>query len=130
MVMNKIDALETAVPRIDYDELDKPVRVWLSAQKNIGVDLLFQALTELLSGQIRSLQLSIPPAQGKLRALFYQLDCIDHEEYTEDGHCVIHIRLNNTDWQRLIKQEGDYIEAFIVDPNYQTVEELEKEDWT
>ena len=130
MVMNKIDALEKPEARIDYDDLGKPVRVWLSAQKNMGVDLLFEALTLLLSGQIRSLQLSIPPAQGKLRALFYQLECIENEQYAENGDCVIDIRLNNTDWQRLIKQEGDYIEEFIVDPNYQTVEELEREDWT
>ena len=130
MVMNKIDALETPEPRIDYDDLGKPVRVWLSAQKNIGVNLLFEALTQLLSGQIRSLQLSIPPTEGKLRALFYQLECIENEQYVENGDCVIDIRLNNTDWQRLIKQEGDYIEKFIVDPNYETVEELEKEDWT
>ena len=89
----------------------------------MGVDLLFEALTQLLSGQIRSLQLSIPPAQGKLRALFYQLECIENEQYAENGDCVIDIRLNNTDWQRLIKQEGDYIEEFVVDPNYETVED-------
>jgi len=130
MVMNKIDALEEAEPRIDYDDLGVPTRVWLSAQKNIGVDLLFNALSSLLSGKIRSLQLSIPPAQGKLRALFYQLECIENESYAENGDCIIDIRLNNTDWQRLIKQEGDYIEQFVVDNNYQTVAELEKDDWT
>ena len=130
MVMNKIDALEEAQPRIDYDDLGQPIRVWLSAQKNIGVDLLFNALTSLLSGKIRSIQLSIPPAQGKLRALFYQLECIENEQYAEDGNSVINIRLNNTDWQRLIKQEGSYIEEFVVNENYQTVEELDKEEWT
>jgi len=130
MVMNKIDALEEAEPRIDYDDLGQPIRVWLSAQKNIGVDLLFNALTSLLSGKIRALQLSIPPAQGKLRALFYQLECIENEQYAEDGNSVINIRLNNTDWQRLIKQEGSYIEEFVVNENYQTVEELDKEEWT
>ena len=130
MVMNKIDALEQAEPRIDYDETGQPIRVWLSAQKDIGVDLLFDALSMLLSGKIRSLQLSIPPAQGKLRALFYQLECIENEEYAENGNSVINIRLNNTDWQRLIKQEGSYIEEFVVDGNYQTVAELDKEEWT
>lgn len=130
MVMNKIDALEEAEPRIDYDDLGQPIRVWLSAQKNIGVNLLFDALSSLLSGKIRSLQLSIPPAQGKLRALFYELECIENEHYAENGHCILDIRLNNTDWQRLIKQEGSYIEAFVVDQHYQTIAELEKEDWT
>lgn len=130
MVMNKIDALEEGKARIDYDDQGKPFRVWLSAQKNIGVDLLFKALSNLLADKVRLIQLAIPPAQGKLRALFYQLECIEKEQYDEQGNCLIDIRLNDTDWRRLIKQEGDYIEAFVTNDNYQSVAELEKEDWT
>ena len=115
MIMNKIDALEDIRPHIDFDESGKPVRVWLSAQTGAGVELLFEALTTLLSGQIRSLQLAIPPSDGKLRALFYQLDCIENESYAENGDCIVDIRLNNIDWQRLIKQQGDTIESYIVD---------------
>lgn len=32
MVMNKIDMLDDFEPRIDRDEENKPIRVWLSAQ--------------------------------------------------------------------------------------------------
>ncbi|WP_028863954.1 ribosome rescue GTPase HflX [Psychromonas aquimarina] len=117
MVMNKIDVLEDIQPHIDYDDQGKPVRVWLSAQSGTGVNLLFEALTELLKGQIRSLRLAIPPAQGKLRALFYQLDCIENESYAENGDCVLDIRLNNIDWLRLIKQQGASIEEYIVNIN-------------
>lgn len=130
MVMNKIDALDDVTPRIDYDDLGQPIRVWLSAQKGLGVDLLFNALTIILSGKIRSLQLAIPPEQGKLRSLFYRLECIEKEAYADNGDCIIDIRLNYADWQRLIKQEGDYIEKFVVGEHYQTVAELDKEDWT
>ncbi|MGB5446884.1 MAG: ribosome rescue GTPase HflX [Psychromonas sp.] len=115
MIMNKIDALEDIHPHIDFDESGKPVRVWLSAQTGAGVELLFEALTTLLSGQIRSVQLAIPPSDGKLRALFYQLDCIENESYAENGDCIVDIRLNNIDWQRLIKQQGGTIESYIVD---------------
>jgi len=114
MVMNKIDALESVRPRIDFDEQGNPQRVWLSAQKGIGIELLFDALTALLSGQMRSLQLAIPVSQGKLRALFYQMQCIEHESYAENGDCLLNIRLNNIDWQRLLKQQGNYIEEYIV----------------
>ncbi|WP_019616176.1 ribosome rescue GTPase HflX [Psychromonas ossibalaenae] len=117
MVMNKIDALEDVRPHVDYDDQGKPVRVWLSAQSGAGIELLFEALTELLKGQIRSLRLAIPPAQGKLRALFYQLDCIEHESYAENGDCILDIRLNNIDWSRLIKQQGASIEEYIVNIN-------------
>lgn len=115
MIMNKIDVLEDIRPHIDFDELGKPVRVWLSAQTGAGVELLFEALTTLLSGQIRSLQLAIPASDGKLRALFYQLDCIENESYAENGDCIVDIRLNNIDWQRLIKQQGSTLESYIVD---------------
>jgi GTPase len=115
LIMNKIDALENIQPHIDFDDQGKPIRVWLSAQTGAGVELLFESLTALLSGQIRSLQLAIPANDGKLRALFYQLECIENESYAENGDCILDIRLNNIDWQRLIKQQGASIEDYIVD---------------
>ncbi len=42
LVMNKIDMLEDFEPRIDRDEENKPIRVWLSAQTGVGVPLLFR----------------------------------------------------------------------------------------
>ncbi|STL91551.1 GTP-binding protein [Escherichia coli] len=52
LVMNKIDMLEDFEPRIDRDEENKPIRVWLSAQTGAGIPQLFQALTERLSGEV------------------------------------------------------------------------------
>ncbi|MGM1329314.1 ribosome rescue GTPase HflX, partial [Klebsiella michiganensis] len=52
LVMNKIDMRDDFEPRIDRDEENKPIRVWLSAQTGVGVPLLFQALTERLSGEV------------------------------------------------------------------------------
>ncbi|ABM04924.1 GTP-binding protein HflX [Psychromonas ingrahamii 37] len=114
MIMNKIDDVDGIEPYVDFDELGKPVKVWLSAQTGIGVELLFESLTTLLSGQIRSLQLAIPSEEGKLRALFYQLDCIEHESYSDNGDCILDIRLNAIEWQRLIKQQGASIEEYVV----------------
>jgi GTP-binding protein HflX len=116
-IMNKIDAFDDIPPHIDFDDQGKPVRVWLSAQTGVGVNLLFEALTALLSGYLRSLQLAIPPEQGKLRAVFYQLNCIENEHYAENGDCVIDIRINNIDWQRLIKQQTASIEEYVVKVN-------------
>lgn len=47
-VYNKLDLLPDRKPRIDRDANNKPIRVWLSAQTGEGIDLLRQALTELL----------------------------------------------------------------------------------
>ncbi len=41
LVMNKIDMLEDFEPRIDRDEENKPIRVWLSAQTGAGIPQLF-----------------------------------------------------------------------------------------
>lgn len=61
LVMNKIDMLDGFVRRIDRNEENVPVRVWLSAQTGDGISLLFQALTERLSGDIAHYSLSLPP---------------------------------------------------------------------
>ncbi|MGB3255353.1 ribosome rescue GTPase HflX, partial [Buttiauxella gaviniae] len=66
LVMNKIDMLDDFVPRIDRDEENMPIRVWLSAQTGDGVPLLFQALTERLSGEIAQHTLCLPPQAGRL----------------------------------------------------------------
>jgi len=114
IVMNKIDALDDVAPHIDLDDEGKPTRVWLSAQSGEGIEQLFEALTALLSGQIRSLQLAVPPAQGRLRAAFYELNCIDNESYAENGDCLLDIRINNVDLSRLRKQFDGALEACIV----------------
>lgn len=77
LVMNKIDMLDDFEPRIDRDEENKPIRVWLSAQAGIGVPLLFRALTERLSGEVAQHTLRLPPQEGRLRSRFYQLQAIE-----------------------------------------------------
>ena len=117
IIMNKIDAVDDIPPHIDFDDQGNPARVWLSAQTGVGIELLFESLMALLSGHIRSLKLALPPEQGKLRAIFHQLECIEHESYAQNGDCILEIRLNNTDWQRLLKQQGTLIEEYIVSTN-------------
>nr|WP_086940073.1 ribosome rescue GTPase HflX [Thaumasiovibrio occultus] len=115
LVMNKIDNMEGREPHIERDDNGTPVRVWLSAREGLGIDLLFEALTELLSGSIVRHRLALPPQYaGKWRSQFYQLDCIEHEEYTEDGTLMIDVRMQQIDWQRLEKRESSVIQGFIV----------------
>ena len=70
LVMNKIDMLEDFEPRIDRDEENKPIRVWLSAQTGAGIPQLFQALTERLSGEVAQHTLRLPPQEGRLEVVF------------------------------------------------------------
>lgn len=113
LVMNKIDMLDDFVPRIDRDENNQPVRVWLSAQTGDGIPLLFQALTERLSGEIAQHELRLPPQAGRLRSRFYQLQAIEKEWIEDDGSVGLIVRLPIIDWRRLCKQEHELVDYLV-----------------
>ncbi|MEA9393097.1 ribosome rescue GTPase HflX [Acerihabitans sp. TG2] len=113
LVMNKIDMLDDFVPRIDRNEDNLPVRVWLSAQSGDGIPLLFQALTERLSGEISQHQLRLPPQAGRLRSRFYQLQAIEKEWIEDDGSMGLIVRLPIIDWRRLCKQENELVDYLV-----------------
>lgn len=112
-VMNKIDMLDGFEPRIDRNDENQPVRVWLSAQTGAGLPLLFQALTERLSGEIAQHQLRLPPEMGRLRSRFYQLQAIEKEWNEEDGSVSLLIRMPIVDWRRLCKQEPTLVDYIV-----------------
>ncbi|MGP1247005.1 MULTISPECIES: ribosome rescue GTPase HflX [unclassified Serratia (in: enterobacteria)] len=113
LVMNKIDMLDDFVPRIDRNDENLPIRVWLSAANGEGIPLLYQALTERLSGEIAHYELRLPPRAGRLRSRFYQLQAIEKEWNEEDGSIGVVVRMPIVEWRRLCKQEQDLID-FIV----------------
>lgn len=105
LVMNKIDLLQDFEPRIERNEEGLPVRVWLSAVTGMGVELLFQALTERLSGKIIEHQLRLPPEAGRVRSRFYHLHAVEREWIEEDGSIGLVVRMPIVEWHRLCKQE-------------------------
>jgi GTP-binding protein HflX len=113
LICNKIDQLDDVEPRIDRDDQGLPIRVWLSAQKGIGIELLFQALSERLGKKIIKHLLRLPPSAGKLRGQLYQLNCITDEHYDEEGNCLLDIKLPVREWNQLLKQDEAEIEHFI-----------------
>ncbi|ETS32707.1 GTPase HflX [Photorhabdus temperata] len=113
LVMNKIDMLGDFTPRIDRNEDNLPVKVWLSAQTGEGIPLLLQALTERLSGEIAHYELRLPPEVGRLRSRFYQLKAIEREWIEEDGKVGIEVRMPIVDWHRLCKQEQDLFDYIV-----------------
>ncbi|CAM0998873.1 ribosome rescue GTPase HflX [Rhodanobacter sp. Root179] len=83
-VMNKID-LAGAEPRIERDASGKPVRVWLSAANGVGLDLLRQALGELLGGERVRSPLHLPLSAGRLHARLKAAGAISGESIDEHG---------------------------------------------
>ncbi|WOH36698.1 ribosome rescue GTPase HflX [Thalassotalea fonticola] len=114
LVCNKIDNLHDIAPRIDRDELGKPIRVWLSARANIGLELLNVALSELLATDIVKHTLKIPASAGKLRGKLYQLNCIKDETYDEQGNCLLDVTLPLREWNKLLKAGKSELQGFIL----------------
>ncbi|MBL4866595.1 MAG: GTPase HflX, partial [Pseudomonadales bacterium] len=83
-IYNKIDLLELS-PKIERDELGKPVRVWVSAAKEEGLELIFQAISELLVAPLVEKTLCLSPDQGRLRSAFYQRQAVVSENCSEGG---------------------------------------------
>ena len=115
VVMNKIDNLEGQNPRIERDDEGVPQTVWVSAMEGKGIELLFEALTERLASQMVQYQMRIPPQhQGRLRSTFFQMKCIQREEYDQEGNLLIDVRMQQVDWSRLEKREEAVLRDFIV----------------
>ena len=109
LVMNKIDLIEGREPSIDRDEEGVPIRVWISAQNGLGLDLLFIALKERLAKQIQVCQLNLPAHLAKLRSRFYQLNAVEREFINDDGSFRLNVRMPSIEWNRLCKQEPDLL---------------------
>ncbi|MBI0027957.1 GTPase HflX [Gilliamella sp. B14448G11] len=109
LVMNKIDLIEGRQPSIDRDEEGVPIRVWISAQNGLGLDILFIALKERLAKQIQVCQLNLPAHLAKLRSRFYQLNAVEREFINDDGSFRLDVRMPSIEWNRLCKQEPDLL---------------------
>ncbi|MFQ0972425.1 ribosome rescue GTPase HflX [Gilliamella sp. CG35] len=109
LVMNKIDLIEDKQPSIDRDSNGVPIRVWISAENGLGLDLLFTALTERLARQIQVCQLNLPIHLAKLRSRLYQLNAVEHEVINSDGSFHLDVRMPAIEWNRLCKQEPDLL---------------------
>ena len=114
MVYNKVDKLDDGRCRIDYDDEGKPVNVWLSAMSGEGTEFLYQALTELLASTMQVVKLQLSAMQGNIVSHLYNLDCIVHEAFAENGDWLLDIRMTMIDWQRLKKHKCNNIEDFIL----------------
>lgn len=115
VVCNKIDRMEGVGARIDRNDEGVPIRVWVSAQQGIGIDLLLSAITECLSDNMIQHSLSIPPQKSNLRGVFFDMNCITSERYDENGNWLVDVRMEQSDWQRLLKRVDGQLESYIVD---------------
>ena len=102
LVFNKIDELEGVEPRIDRNEDGLPIRVWLSAKEGVGVDLLRQAIAEVLAIDVIRETLVLPAGAGRLRAMLFEQGAVLSEAYDEDGCSVLKICIPKNDYLTIL----------------------------
>ena len=113
IICNKIDRLDGVEPKIDRDENGHPIRVWVSAQQNKGIDLLKKALTECLRQEMVNHTLIVPASDGKVRGLLFELNCIKEQGYLESGEWVVDITMLSSDWHRIDKKVEHRLSQYI-----------------
>ncbi|MGZ8903544.1 MAG: GTPase HflX, partial [Methylobacter sp.] len=93
-VFNKIDLLDGIQSRIERDDVGNPVRVWLSAETGVGVDLLYQALAEIFSNTKVKRKCYLQPDQGDIRAKLFACARIISEKTDDFGGCELVVEID------------------------------------
>ena len=100
-IYNKIDLLEYSVPRLEQDAQNSIKSVYISASKEQGLDLVYQALSTHLQPENVCKTVLLAPEQSRLRAQLYAINAVQAEKIDEQGICHLNIQLPCADYQRL-----------------------------
>ncbi|MCO5786502.1 GTPase HflX [Pseudomonas sp. G11-1] len=112
-IYNKIDLLDNFEPQIQRDGDGVAVRVWLSAREGKGLELLAQAVAERLGDDIVQQSVVLEHAEARLRAQFYAAGAVTAERIAADGRQELDLRLQRSDFNRLLKREGWQPDRFL-----------------
>ena len=103
-IFNKIDLISGVEPHIQRDQDGKPMRVWVSAKTGAGLELLRDAISELLAGTFLVETLIIKPEHARLRSQLYESGFIESEEIEESGVWKLRVRLPKDDLERILQR--------------------------
>ncbi|MFV3404565.1 MULTISPECIES: ribosome rescue GTPase HflX [Pseudomonas] len=112
-VYNKLDLLEGVEPQIQRDADGKPQRVWVSARDGRGLELVGQAVAELLGDDLFVGTLCLEQRFARLRAQFFALGAVQGEEHDEEGRSLLSVRLPRVELNRLVSREGMEPQVFV-----------------
>jgi len=112
-VYNKLDLLEDVEPQIQRDADGKPERVWVSARDGRGLELVGQAIAELLGDDLFVATLRLDQRFARLRAQLFELGAVQGEEHDEEGSSLLSVRLPMIELNRLVSRAGIEPQTFI-----------------
>jgi GTP-binding protein HflX len=105
LVYNKIDRLQSA-PRIDRDADGRAVAVWISAERQEGLELLGIAMAERLARFARRARLKVPASAGALRSRLYAAQAVRGESAGTDGSIELAVELPDLELLQLARTAG------------------------
>lgn len=101
LVFNKIDLPPERDARLDRDASGEAMRVYVSAAKNLGMDLLKTAISSRLGQEMIETTIILTPLQAKLRAQLYAQDAVISETLGDEGHYHLKLRLRRVELEKL-----------------------------
>jgi GTP-binding protein HflX len=104
-IYNKIDRLGRP-PELRRNSEDRPGAIWLSAQGGSGLELLRDCLQEIFGQSAMRMCLSLPPAQGRLRAQLFELGLVQSETPVDDGGSRIIVEASHQQLEALCREAG------------------------
>ncbi|VAW46951.1 Ribosome LSU-associated GTP-binding protein HflX [hydrothermal vent metagenome] len=113
-----------------HSESGSPDKVWLSAHKNTGVDLLLKAIEEQLHRTHLIIEFALPMNQARLRAQLYELEAIRNEQIDDSGQWQIEVELPLEKWLQLAKRNdssADFVSALLAQHGVST--ETNPQNW-
>ena len=106
IVMNKIDEISGFSPRLDKDDQGNIYRVWLSANTGEGIDLLYKALSQSLSGMMTFARIKLDVQSAYIRSEIHKVGFIQKEIMNEFGQWLLEINVTSHYLERLLDKQG------------------------
>jgi len=106
IVMNKIDKMSDCHPRVDKDYAGNIYRVWLSAHTGEGINLLYQALSEHLSGMMTYAGIQLDVQSAYIKSEIHKVGFIQKEKMNEFGQWLLEINVTRHYLKRLLGKQG------------------------
>ncbi len=106
LVMNKIDCLPDFKARMDTDKEGRIYRVWVCAQTGEGVDFLYQALAQQLSGMMMRAKIRLDVHCAYVRSEIHNIGYIHNEKVDDFGQWVLEINVTKHYLSKLLQKKG------------------------
>jgi len=90
----------------NFDSKNKDNEVWISAEKNIGIQELRELINNDLFNGIYRGWISLEASLGKIRAKLFRMGCIDEEKVSPTGKIFAHVHIGQDELDNFIHING------------------------